>query len=394
MSPRKPDAKPAGADPKALGRPLFTIASYVACILAIYLMLFKAVGADMALKYIASGKGYANVLISLRKMPRKPPEDRARIFFLGDSTIAILDEDKAPPMRLEKLLRDAHGENTVEVIDWAFSGASMFHYYCLICQAEKYSSSIVIIPINYRTFGSLWQEMVRDNEKREIVNSELIVFAPLWEPVGEGKTGISELEGFTVSDRVVAKLKFWEIYYFRGIKLWILDRCYRLILDTSPIADEIAAENRRLQEGSGMVRKLAGDAKHTEEFLKTLFPMEISENQSQYRAYEALLDALQRRKMRFLFFVTPIDIESLKEYSAFSPEKFASTVEMFRSKAVSNGGAFLDLSMLLESDCFMNYEHYKADAAGKVASALRPEVEKIVGLKDESRREEERNSSK
>lgn len=343
-------------------------------------MLFKIVGVDMALKYLSSGKGYANVLMSIRELPIKPAQNTNRIFFFGDSTIAALHTEEATPVRLGERLYSRHGKDSIEVIQWAFSGSSMFHFYCLTCKAEDYSPSLIILPINYRTFGSLWQAQTRNNKERKIVSSELIAFAPIWETFDEGVVDINKIEGFAFSERVSVKFKYLEVYYLEGIKLWTQDFFSRVFSNTSPVLERIESENKEAEKAMREIRESVGQVQYSSELFQDLFPEHISSNQIQFQSYAALVNALHRRKIPFLFYVTPLNVQEMREYKAFDPMAFGKSVSLLREVAVENGGSFIDLSTLLEPDDFWRFEHYTPEAAILVAESLVPEVERILGL--------------
>jgi len=126
---------------------------YFLIIGTIYSILLWTAGLKTALLHLGTGKAYSEVLLSSLDLPRKPDENRKRIFFLGDSTIAMLKDKSNPPMLLQEELEKKYGEGSLEVIDWAFGAASTFHYYCLACKAQDYSPALIIFDINYRSYS-------------------------------------------------------------------------------------------------------------------------------------------------------------------------------------------------------------------------------------------------
>lgn len=361
-------------------RPARTVLWFATAIALVYLVLFETVGLDMALRYLGAGKNYAKILISMRELPRKPPHEQKRIFFFGDSTIAYMNESDNAPTFLEKELQDNYGKDAVDVVQWAFNGASMFHYYCLLCKAQDYSPSLFIVPINYRTFGSHWGEVTRQSEGRRIVYSELIVFAPFRERFGEEVTSMPELENLSLFDLVGMKFAFWEICYLKGVKFWLKDRFYQILFGGSPVHEQIQSANRGIREATDELVMMVRQSKHSKRFFESLYPMKEVKDDIQFRSYETLADALRRRNIPFIFYVTPLNVQEMDTYGAFDASVFDHNMEQFRKIAISNGGRFIDMSRLLGAEGFTELEHYSPEGARELVAVLLPEVERALGL--------------
>ena len=355
---------------------------YAAWIVVIYLALFKMVGTEMALKYLGSGKTYANVLLSFKDLPRTPPDNKVRIFFFGDSTIATPNKEEATPVKLQEQLQEIYGRDSIEVIPWAFIGASMFHYYCLACKAETYSPSMIIVPINYRTFGETWDTQNHFGDGK-IVYSELLSFAPMWERFGKDVASLGDLEPFSMFDKAAKRSKFLEVYYFLGIKLWTKDFLNRTFSKSSPARDRISSANKNLNKAiNETVGGMFENGRITEEAFDGLFPPQVSESQAQFSTYVALIDALRRRRIPFIFYLTPLNIEEMKEYDAYDPVEFRKSIELFRREVASRGGVFIDASLLLKRGEFTMLEHYGPEGAEQLAEVLRPEIEIMLSLEE------------
>jgi hypothetical protein len=355
---------------------------YIGLLILVYVVLLKSVGIDMALRYLGAGKGYAHVLSSFRELEQNRQPFRHRIFFFGDSTIAVFDKSNAPPAILERKLQAKYGANSVDVVDWAFLGATMFHYYCLICKVEDYSPSLIILPINYRTFGPVWQVWSRQNEEKQIGDAELIAFAPLIEEFSEDVPDFYELEGLDIAAKIEAKSRFWKIYYLEGIKLWIKDCFFRVFFSESPISEEIKKANRGIEVFLTRRPKEKKDEhkekKDEHEIFRCLFPVHLSKDNKQYCSYIAFIDACSRRQIPVLFYFSPLNIKEMEEYEAYYPTELAHSIELFREDSLSKGGVFLDFSQLLPAEEFFAWEHYDEEGAKKVAEALFPEVERML----------------
>jgi hypothetical protein len=282
---------------------------------------------------------------------------------------------------LEKSLSDKYGKDRVEIIQWAFSGASMFHYYCFVCKAEQYSPDLIVIPINFRTFGSHWVKGLRTGRKKDqLLYNELLVFAPLRERFSDDVYSINDLQGFTIFDRISLEANFWEAYYLLGFKLWAKDTLCLLFFNSSPELDRINRENMAKQEATEAWAESFENAERSEEFFESLYPMELPSDNMQLRLYATLVDALYRRQIPFMFYVSPINTQEMNGSGVFDDVKFDKIIEQMKEIAVSKGGIFLDVSRLLSDEQFGLLEHYTPEGARIVAQSIQPEIEQILQL--------------
>jgi hypothetical protein len=359
-------------------RPAYTVLCYVLSMLLMYAVLLGAIGTETALLSLGIGKAYNELLLSLRKLKKEAPEHKNRVFYFADSTVAMLDDDVAPPAALQRNLEEEYGINSVQVVDWAFGGASMFHYYCLTCKAHEFSPSLIIFNINYRSYSKEWFESLRERAG-EAHSRELAVFAPLREDFSNGITSPLELENITLQDRVTLKFEFWETVYIGGLKIWLREHAGRILFS------EASTEERWRQFTTN--RKMRGEeffdrvdeVKVTPEMIRESYPMNISRDNPEFIRLRALVDALNRRGIPFIAYLTPMNIQRLRDRDAFDEQAFRDTVNYMEEMVTSSGGIFLDLSSLLEPDDFQDkIEHYNAEGGRKVAASLSPVVKDIL----------------
>ena len=373
----QPEIEPS-LGPKNRQRPARTLLWYLLSIAVVYIVLFETVGMKTALQFLGSGKAYNEVLVSLLELHEEKPDQQKRIFFFGDSTVAILDNDVAPPALLQRELERERGPNRVQVIDWAFAQASMFHYYCLASKAHEYSPSLIIFNINYRTYGRHWQEYVRDADGA-ILHKELVVWAPWRENFSEGVTSPLKLQEISTSNRIKLGLDFWEVYYIRGIKLWLKDSVGRMLPDSMSLEDEWQYANAEWRTRSHQVVRILSELELSAETIRSFYTMNVPRNDPEILALQALTDALKRRGIPFVAYLTPLNIQQFKDYGVYDEEAFRGTVGYIEQIITSEGGFFVDMSNMLESNEFQDrLEHYKPEAARKIVQRLVPIVRETL----------------
>lgn len=359
-------------------RPTLTLLCYLLFIGAIYTVLIFSVGRKTALLYLGLGRPHYEVLISFLELKRDLPENQKRIFYLADSTVDMVENSVAPPAVLQRELEKEYGEDSVQVVEWAFGGATMFHYYCLLCKAEDYSPSLVVLNVNYRSYGSGWQDLIRD-EKGHIHCRELAVLAPFRESFSEGLSSPLEIEKITLPGRLKIQMDFWEIFYIRGVKLWLKDTLGRVVMGEPSLGKEWKQwTNETREEAHDLLRdtvKLgfnAGD-------LRRAYPMEVPADHREVLGLRAVSDALRRRNIPFIAYLTPFNIPLLREYGVVDDKAIERNVMRIKEIVETNGGIFLNMVDLLETEDFEDLlEHYNPEGGEKVARELLPEVKKVL----------------
>lgn len=345
---------------------------------AIYSVLLWTAGIKTALLYLGSGKPYNQVLISFIELPKKPPENSKRIFFFGDSTIAFLKSRHSPPALLQEELEKEYGKGSFEVVSWAFGGASMFHYYCLACKAQDYSPSLIIFDINYRSYSQDWRKMVYGKQDR-IMGRELAVVTPLAEKFDAGLISPLELEHITPFSRLGLELDFWETCYVRGIKLWLKDAGRRLLYKGASFDSQRKGELSESHVKWQIVLRKLAERELTPRIVRESYPPVVPRNHPELLSLEAFTDALNRRHIPYVAYLTPLNLKLIDKYGAYNEEEFHSYIRYIEGIVSSHGGIFLDLSDALEPEDFQDrIEHYKPPASAKIISKLAPMVKQII----------------
>ncbi len=292
------------------------------------------------------------------------------IFFFGDSSVAgpfltqrdpnYLNTPKFLESELQLLI---HPHRSVRVVDWSFAAASMFEYYCLLCRAEKYAPSLIIVPINWRFFTPL----VYDDPQWDF--SELSALAPLLESFGPGVESPMDIERISLTDRFNLSCRYWGLYA-TGVKRWLKST----FKDSEAEQDVIAARRTVAWNERRLFEKLSKE-KLDYDWAAQNYPMRIDEDNKMLRLLRAFSHAAERRNIQVIFYVTPINIEQIKAVGAFEADLFQESLERMVDTAASRGAVCLDLSGLLGSEFFLDpFEHYAEEGHRRIASLLLPEI--------------------
>jgi hypothetical protein len=349
------------------GKPLSIILWHLFSLGCVSLFALHAIGKPSVLACSSKLKPYAVVFQtrSLLKHARLT-SDRVIIFF-GDSSVAQPPwagrNTPDIPVILEAELRRSYPETgEVSVVEWAFNGARMFHYYCLLFEAEKYSPDVVIMPINWRSLGPKsieWREMY--------AFPELSALVPFREGVSEPGKSVFELEGIPPSRRFTY-LFHRQMLYIRGLRMW-----FRIRLGMESEEEPLSVRPETLPP-VGMLMSFFSD----EELFRT-YANDIAHGNTQLRILRALTEAAGRRGMNLLFYITPIHVDEMRRRPKFNARTYRESVGRVVDAATSETSSCLNLLELLREEEFIDfYEHYRPEGNRRIALALTPAVHKLI----------------
>ena len=334
-----------------------------------FVLLFAlfAIGKPSVLEYSARIKPYAVVFQTKDSIKSASLASDRVIIFFGDSSVAQppwagKDAPHIPAILADELRESHPGLDDVSVIEWAFNGARMFHYYCLLFEAEKYSPDLLIIPINWRGLGPRsmgWRE--------KYAFPELSALAPFSEwTSGPGKS-ILELEGISPPEQFIYRLQRPTLY-LRGLRMWV-----RIKLGMESEEEPLSPRLKALPPAR-VLMSLFSD----EELFRT-YANEIADSNTQLRTLRALVETSARRGTRLLFYITPIHAEEMRRRPRFNPRTFRESTGRVVEAATSETSACLNLAELLGEDDFIDfYEHYKPEGNREIARALAPAVHRLI----------------
>jgi hypothetical protein len=289
------------------------------------------------------------------------------IIFLGDSSVAQPPWTPIPAPRISALLADELTDSFLElgdtrVADWAFAGGRLFHYYCLLFEAEKHSPALVVVPINWRSIGPLSEEW-----GRSFAFPEISALAPQSERAHPSGATIMRMEGISPTRQRIYALQRPLIYVI-GLKRWFRGAIGMDVEESPP--EEIL---RLLPLGEMII------GNYTDERLFTQYTDDIPPGEPPLQALRSVVEAAERLDMKLLFYITPIHLEEMRRRQAFNDDLFQASVERVVEAARSETSLCLNLSGLLPERDFMdNYEHYTADGNRLIARALAAEAGEIL----------------
>ena len=363
----------------------------VSLIFAIFMCL-KIVGEESILAHASKHKPYSVLLAEQYYRDFQSNADCKRIICFGDSNSfhppdVIVPKSDTFAVHMPGLIREAmkgSGTQSVPVFsEWAFAGASMFDYYCLFYQAVDLSPDLIIVPINWRTFGQNWLE------NSDWLHPELSAFVPVMEHLPAGFQSPVRSREISLIKQIESKVYLHRIYIV-GMKACVTTNLQSLLSASagkSESTEVTAFENN----GDRQDRK-AIDGRHNfqvakrmigfeaEPPLEHLFPMEIEENNPTYQSLRSLVHIASERGVPVLFYIWPLDKKRLAEAGMLDETSFANSKNSIAEAVRAKNSYFVDLSDLLEHRYFSDVKgHCKISGRRKIAEALLPEIIAIIG---------------
>lgn len=334
---------------RQIERPLFVALWFIMAVLFFYLFPFYFVGKRALLQRAAAVRPYAKMYLRVGGMQTGDRSAEKLIFFFGDSTLLFGRNSRGQSSAeiLESGLRNQYPElGSVSVVRWAFGSATLFHFYCLMFQAEKQSPDLIIIPINWFWFGAEtanWSEM----HLRQMAS-----MTPISELFSIDKGNPLRQAGISLEDRFLYSLDMY-LLCGAGMKIWVREK-----LDLPPLEKESAEiQWAPLRSGS----------------LTMLCPEHPTVDLIRYIAKTA-----ESRNIRILFYISPRSIEEWLKRGVLDPELLACSVERVLEASATRTTECADLMTLLSLDQFTDGLHYDFSGHRDIADALTPEVYEML----------------
>ncbi|UCD58517.1 MAG: hypothetical protein JSV16_05230 [Candidatus Hydrogenedentota bacterium] len=326
------------------------------------------IGKPVLLKYSAKLKPYGMIFQTVPEIRGARSSSDEIILFFGDSSVvqppwAKKDTPHIPAL-LQTELQQNHPEvGKVSLIEWAFGGARLFHYYCLLFEAEKCSPALLIIPINWRSLGPRsveWSELFAFHELSALV--------PFSERVNRYGDSPLHLEGISLTRHVKYSLSQRPLLYLSGLKLWA-----RTTFGIEPEQESLSDPPGELPSAKELIGQFS------DEKLFAQYANELAPNNLQLRVLRSLVETSARRGIKLLFYITPIHVDEMRQRKLFQPTKFRNSVERVVESATSETSMCLNLVSLLGEEDFIDYfEHYSLEGNQKIARALAPMIPELL----------------
>lgn len=395
-------------------RIILTLPVQIACCYILWLALpvlvcFWLVGAQTFAERAVESRPYAilfspairETLSSFPKSTNGDTEKRS-VILLGDSNNIWPDgsawksgpaENDLGALLCEVLSRES-GLPKVTISEWAYPAASMFDHYCMFYMAMKFSPDIIIVPINWRGFGTQWLRLKGNTQLPQIrLNPELSAFVPINEALGPGYESPLRSRGISRVRQLEYRLDILSLYP-AGVRAWALGYLKSFgALSRLLMSSELNGEsnpNSRPSLGIGDAKETAADKpesikngklpegkKGSIRVSDKMFPMEITRTNPTFVCFRALAHAASKRNAKILFYIWPLDPLCLDTKAP----AFQASKELLIQVAQEENAYCVDLSDLLTHEYFFDIlGHCEVNGRRKVAEALVPDVARILQI--------------
>ena len=362
------------SDDRAMGwlvnrrvKPILILLSFLLSLLLLFFVVVRLVGEQTLLHHAAQISPYSMIFAREIHVRDADKAFERLIFFFGDSSVVTVKGSTATqreiriPGMLEKVMNQRYPEiGGVSVVEWAFIGAQPFDYYCMLFGVEKYSPSLVIAPINWRTLGG-------EDESPKSRFPGLSRMVPPAERFSLSRDNPLVLEDISLAHQALYVFDKPRLYA-QGLKLWSRAALSTLLhpetleANTTPI-ETIPPNVRNWQERM---------ARWSDSALFGKYPLEITAEKTQMRILHLIAKTASARGIQFLFYITPIHTYEIKTRETFDAEKLQRSVQTILEQTTVGSTECVNLIDLLEtSDDFVDYhEHYNVEGNRKIAEAL------------------------
>jgi hypothetical protein len=303
------------------------------------------------------------------------------IFFFGDSSIATVKgiaasrRDINIPGMLETVTNQRYAApGSLSVVEWAFVGAQPFDYYCMLFGAEKYSPSLVIAPINWRTLGG------EDGSPKSKFH-ELSRLVPPSERFSHSADNPFVLENISLTDQFLYLLDKPKLYA-QGLKVWSRAALSGSAPPETGMDDTMPIDTMRPNVQNW--QRIMSNWSDSELFKQ--YPVDITAENTQVRILHLIAETASKRGIPFLFYITPIHTYRMKGRETFDADRFHRSVRTVLEQTTVGSTECVNLIDLLEGeeDFLDYYEHYNVSGNRKIAEALAAKAQKIL-LKPQAR---------
>lgn len=372
-------------------------------IAAVFLCVTVA-GTENILGHASKSRPYSEALIKLHDLDRINDSDSERVICMGDSNNFFpfdlrsygANMDLHLPQLLQDEMESASGRGGTQFFEWAFVGATMYDYYCLYFQAARYSPDLIIVPINWRMFGS---SFIGDGKP---YNPQLSAFVPVRTALPQGYADPVRSKGISAMKQARYKLSIVLPLYPIGIKNWMTDSLNSFFIsDTQnpPLEEseqnEMNIVNDRLDSNgkeeadilNGSIPEIEKkrDAPPQREIppgqgaSNPVFPMEILETNITFRDLCALTEIVSQNRTKVLFFIWPLDQEQLAEKGVWNQASFELSKQRIKNATLKENCYFVDLSVFLERKYFYDKNGHCGPAGRKkIAERLALKILKLL----------------
>lgn len=353
---------------------------YLACLALTAFLCIWFLGSETLLRYASKSKPYS-ILLSAHSLQTPADSANARtIICFGDSTSFLppdlsLDTGNFSihiPGLIYESVNPEGTQQDLQISEWAFCGATMFEYYCLFYNVCNLSPDLIVVPINWRSFGTLW------TNNPGWFCPELSAFVPLREKLFSDYKNPVTVRGISTVKQIEYKIYLRSSLYLTGLKAWALEKLGPFFKNT---LDSNFGSNPWMTTESAALAPKEGE-KSPEALKETLrkdYPMEIEASNPTFVSLCALADAASDRGIKVLFFIWPLDQQYLADVGVLDKAALERSIKVIAKATDKKGIYLLDLSGLLEHKYFFDADaHCRVQGRRKIAEALAPKVMQIL----------------
>ncbi|GAB4348918.1 MAG: hypothetical protein Kow0099_31720 [Candidatus Abyssubacteria bacterium] len=329
---------------------------YVALLAGTSYGAVQLTGPGALLRHAASVKPYAPIF---DPAPLREPASATGniVIFFGDSSVAQPPwaEPDAPgiPALLQTELAGCR------VVDWSYSAAALFDYYCLLFEARKHSPALVVIPINWRNLGPLsWERGTRP------AFPELSAAVPLDGPSSRPLHSWGIHRSHQLASRAGRPL-----VYLTGLRAFARNKSGRAPHDSARF-DSAPPPGELITYLSDA--RLFGTYSHVDPTDEQVEALRLLARVSRHHGGP-----------RLLLYITPIHIEEMRTRNAHKTEAVLHSIAALTEALAAEGVKCVNLAAILsERDFIDTAEHYTAAGNRAIAEALAPEVRRLLRSSD------------
>jgi hypothetical protein len=326
--------------------------------------------------------------------------DSEKVICLGDSNSFYPPDHIVPRntnrgVHLAGLLHEAFENSPREVpqvrfSDWSYVGATMFDYYCLFHEAEKFSPDLVLVPITWFTFGSAWLD------HHDYYRLELSALVPLRSELPEDYEDPIRSEGISAIKQLEYKVDLYSLFPV-GIKFWIRDGLRTFFYPQakyeifSPVENpnQPSAGNGAEEQNGSDKQSAKGDFPPLWRAAHTYFPMRVEPSNPALRDMRALAHVASSRGTKLLFFVWPVNVEYIEKVGALEKAEMRRSRQFIKDWVERENVYFVDFSGTLGHEYFYDMQgHLTVEGRKRIAEALFPKVLEILEESSNSKQSE------
>ena len=373
--------------------PVITIIFCLLCVVTPIVLCFVFVGPQTILEYASKSRPYSIVLdpASYAAFSENQNENSKKIVSFGDSNYFY------PPHRTPKSekaqtylttllyeeLNESEGLSDIVISQRAFASAGMFDYYCMIYEAMEFSPDLIIVPINWRSFGSdEWDSFGGAwMESSNWYHPELSALVPFRNELVQKREDPLKVKGITFAKRLEYKFSLYTLYPI-GMKAWALENAKSLFAAFRENLNSSAFAEEEVFKSAAMAKKRTAGKKKRRLVVKDIskdYPMTIEDSNVSYQSLAPLARVASKRGTKVLFYIWPLDRERFEKVGHFDKESLAKSKKLIAEAVDEENIYFVDLSDLLEHKYFFDSNgHCVVEGRRKIAKALAPKVAEIL----------------